>query len=143
MTLNVSVAFEIQCVALFPWCDRVALIPWGVRGQMVQTVYCLLSSGEISSRKREPYYKHSYVGITLPLGFDLHRYIMHINREITHFQGSFWPLPRRLSDAAFKEAEPPTEWLCYMQLNPDGFHCIKDIWCVKAGWQAGPAVQLR
>ncbi|KAJ7853702.1 hypothetical protein B0H14DRAFT_3136801 [Mycena olivaceomarginata] len=30
----------------------------------------------------------------LPPAFDLHRYITHVNRGITHFHASFWPLPR-------------------------------------------------
>ncbi|KAJ6541448.1 hypothetical protein B0H19DRAFT_1268447 [Mycena capillaripes] len=109
--------------------DKVALIPWAPREAWsnVETGFRLLPGGEISSYTGEPYYQHSYSGITLPPGFDLHRYITHINRGITHFHGSFWPLPRLLSDAVFKEAEPPKEWLRYMRLIPNGFHCITSI----------------
>ncbi|KAF7354757.1 Mynd domain protein [Mycena sanguinolenta] len=32
----------------------------------------------------------------LPPNFDLHRYITHVNRGITHFHASFWPLPRNV-----------------------------------------------
>ncbi|KAJ7697536.1 hypothetical protein B0H14DRAFT_3529272 [Mycena olivaceomarginata] len=56
----------------------------------------------------------------LPPGFDLHRFITHVNRGITHFHGSFWPLPRGLSDTAFEAAEPPREWLHYMLVHYDG-----------------------
>ncbi|KAJ6455350.1 hypothetical protein C8R45DRAFT_1111392 [Mycena sanguinolenta] len=33
----------------------------------------------------------------LPPNFDLHRYIPHVNRGVTHFHASFWPLPRKVS----------------------------------------------
>ncbi|KAJ7843929.1 hypothetical protein B0H13DRAFT_2412212 [Mycena leptocephala] len=63
----------------------------------------------------------SVLWTALPPGFDLHRYITHVNRGITHFHGSFWPLPRRLSDSAFEAAEPPPEWLRYMLCHSAGF----------------------
>ncbi|KAJ7661729.1 hypothetical protein B0H17DRAFT_1258637 [Mycena rosella] len=53
--------------------------------------------------------------IRLPPGFDLHRYITHVNRGITHFHASFWPLPRKISDADLDAAEPPDEWIRYAQ----------------------------
>ncbi|KAJ7920183.1 hypothetical protein B0H13DRAFT_2425645 [Mycena leptocephala] len=86
--------------------DKVALMPW-VDGEAWSTV--TYSSGT-----------------TLPPGFDLHRLITHINRGITHFHGSFWPLPRRLSDAAFTAAEPPPEWLQNMRRHAAGFLYVAD-----------------
>ncbi|KAJ7816847.1 hypothetical protein B0H14DRAFT_3475024 [Mycena olivaceomarginata] len=44
----------------------------------------------------------------LPPGFDLNRYITHVNRGITHFHASFWPLPRSISDADLESAKPPS-----------------------------------
>jgi hypothetical protein len=51
----------------------------------------------------------------LPPAFDLHRYITHVNRGITHFHASFWPLPRDISDAELEDPElqPPEEWNSY------------------------------
>lgn len=51
----------------------------------------------------------------LPPAFDLHRYITHVNRGITHFHASFWPLPRDISDAELEDPElqPPEEWISY------------------------------
>jgi hypothetical protein len=49
----------------------------------------------------------------LPPGFDLHRYITHVNRGITHFHASHWPLPRNISDADLKAAEVPEGWAKY------------------------------
>ncbi|KAJ6525994.1 hypothetical protein B0H19DRAFT_1275865 [Mycena capillaripes] len=107
--------------------DKVALIPFA-RGEMgwstqLMTGYCLLPNG----KSPPPYWWHPISctyrasGTTLPPGFDLHRYITHINRGITHFHGSYWPLPRRLSNAAFEAAEPPKQWLHYMRLHHTGF----------------------
>ncbi|KAJ7120237.1 hypothetical protein C8R44DRAFT_853515 [Mycena epipterygia] len=83
--------------------------------------FCLLPDGKMSSSTRNPYYLYSASETSLPPAFDLHRYITHVTRGITHFHGSFWPLPRRLSDAAFEAAEPPSEWIRYMRLQPEGF----------------------
>ncbi|KAJ6507625.1 hypothetical protein DFH09DRAFT_1334423 [Mycena vulgaris] len=80
--------------------DKVALIPFSLRES---------GCGRIAS------------GTTLPPGFDLHRFITHVNRGITHFHDSYWPLPRRLSDADFEAAEPPNQWLRYMRLHHNGF----------------------
>ncbi|KAF8198270.1 hypothetical protein K438DRAFT_1759653 [Mycena galopus ATCC 62051] len=49
----------------------------------------------------------------LPPGFDLNRYITHVNRGITHFHASFWPIPRTVSDAELEAAEKPLEWELY------------------------------
>jgi hypothetical protein len=49
----------------------------------------------------------------LPPGFDLNRYVAHVNRGITHFHASFWPLPRTISDAELESTEAPPEWKEY------------------------------
>ncbi|KAJ7481805.1 hypothetical protein FB451DRAFT_1364907 [Mycena latifolia] len=49
----------------------------------------------------------------LPPGFDLHRYITHVNRGITHFHGSHLAFPRSLSDAELEAAKYPFHWLDY------------------------------
>ncbi|KAJ7614338.1 hypothetical protein FB45DRAFT_1064625 [Roridomyces roridus] len=43
----------------------------------------------------------------MPPGFDLNLYVPHVNRGITHFHASFWPLPRNISDAELESAEVP------------------------------------
>ncbi|KAJ7159935.1 hypothetical protein C8R43DRAFT_948012 [Mycena crocata] len=55
--------------------------------------------------------------LVLPPGFDLHRYITHVNRGITHFHASFWPLPRNISDADLKGAPIPKEWINYAHMH--------------------------
>ncbi|KAJ7679441.1 hypothetical protein DFH06DRAFT_1415594 [Mycena polygramma] len=105
--------------------DKVALIPWGPRQgwSQVQFGFCLLPGSNMLSylpHACEPYYFHDN-DITLPPGFDLHRLITHLNRGITHFHGSFWPLPRRLSDNDFEAAAPPPEWVGYMRHHSSGF----------------------
>jgi hypothetical protein len=109
--------------------EKVALIPWGPREAWsnVMVGFCLLPGGKMFSLEPEPDYCYSASGTPLPPSFDLHRYITHINREITHFHGSFWPLPRRLSDAAFEAAEAPKDWLRYMRLNCNGFQYVTGI----------------
>ncbi|KAJ7614321.1 hypothetical protein FB45DRAFT_1109941 [Roridomyces roridus] len=49
----------------------------------------------------------------MPAGFDLKRYIPHVNRGVTHFHASFWPLPRDISDADMESAEVPSELALY------------------------------
>ncbi|KAJ7175102.1 hypothetical protein C8R43DRAFT_975879 [Mycena crocata] len=51
----------------------------------------------------------------LPPGFDLNRYVTHVNRGITHFHASFWPLPRSMSDADVESAEVPAGWRDYAE----------------------------
>ncbi|KAJ7784330.1 hypothetical protein B0H16DRAFT_1492099 [Mycena metata] len=103
--------------------DKVALIPWGLRqgGAHVDTGVCLLPDGGMSSQQSFPDYFYGDSGTCLPPGFDLHRFITHVNRGITHFHGSFWPLPRKLSDADFEAAKPSERWLRYMRIRPEGF----------------------
>ncbi|KAJ7614319.1 hypothetical protein FB45DRAFT_873872 [Roridomyces roridus] len=49
----------------------------------------------------------------MPPGFELNRYIPHVNRGITHFHASFWPLPRTISDHDLKSAEAPSALAMY------------------------------
>ncbi|KAJ7258159.1 hypothetical protein C8J57DRAFT_1341276 [Mycena rebaudengoi] len=39
----------------------------------------------------------------------------HVNRGITHFHASFWPLPRHISDADVDTAKPPPGWMEYVE----------------------------
>ncbi|KAJ6557579.1 hypothetical protein B0H19DRAFT_1234761 [Mycena capillaripes] len=51
----------------------------------------------------------------LPPGFDLNRYISHVNRGITHFHASWWPqIARNASDADIDSAQIPPGWREYM-----------------------------
>ncbi|KAJ7648474.1 hypothetical protein B0H17DRAFT_1215619 [Mycena rosella] len=108
--------------------DKVALIPFsrGERKALVLTGYCMLSGAKMppSNTWFPTDWTYSASGTSLPPGFDLHRFITHVNRGITHFHGSYCPLPRKLSDAAFEAAEPPKQWLHYMRLHHNGFQSI-------------------
>ncbi|KAJ6602635.1 hypothetical protein DFH09DRAFT_1069019 [Mycena vulgaris] len=53
----------------------------------------------------------------LPPNFDLHRYITHVNRGVTHFHASFWPLPRDISDSALEASEAPDAYCTYFWDN--------------------------
>ncbi|KAJ6507626.1 hypothetical protein DFH09DRAFT_276533 [Mycena vulgaris] len=62
--------------------DKVALIPWTPRQgwRNIMTGFCVLPEGKMPpSYAQEPYYFFCTPG-TLPPGFDLHHYIIHINR---------------------------------------------------------------
>ncbi|KAJ7877115.1 hypothetical protein B0H14DRAFT_3130281 [Mycena olivaceomarginata] len=85
----------------------------------VMAGFCSLPDGKMSSCHSTTSYRTQEAA--LPPGFDLHRFITHVNLGITHFHGSFWPLPRGLSDTALEAAEPPKEWLHYMLVHYDGF----------------------
>ncbi|KAJ7862239.1 hypothetical protein B0H14DRAFT_3134298 [Mycena olivaceomarginata] len=100
--------------------DKLALMPWAdEKFSMVMAGFCSLPDGKMSSCHSTASYRTQEAA--LPPGFDLHRFITHVNRGITHFHGSFWPLPRGLSDIAFEAAEPPREWLHYMLVHYDSF----------------------
>ncbi|KAJ7127618.1 hypothetical protein C8R44DRAFT_873447 [Mycena epipterygia] len=107
--------------------DKVALIPFARNesgwGTHLMTGYCLLPGAKMPPRYGWQPISCTYGagGTTLPPGFDLHRFITHVNRGITHFHGSYWPLPLRLSDADFAAAEPPNQWLRHMRLHHYGF----------------------
>lgn len=117
--------------------EKVAIIPFsrGEREPLVMAGYCVLPG----ATPRAPYtcysmhhpytwkpthYSYNPSGTALPPGFDLDRLISHINRGITHFHGSYWPLPFKLSDADFEAAKPPDQWLRYMRLHPHGFQPV-------------------
>jgi hypothetical protein len=59
------------------------------------------------------YESHKAADYVLPPGFDLNRYVSHVNRGITHFHASFWPVPRNISDVDLESAEPPPGWKEY------------------------------
>ncbi|KAJ6603356.1 hypothetical protein DFH09DRAFT_1458806 [Mycena vulgaris] len=76
--------------------------------------WCKLPSGETSNMQMGTFSASDAADHVLPPGFDLNRYITHVNRGITHFHASFWPLPRTISDADLESAEPPPGWRSYM-----------------------------
>ncbi|KAJ7769838.1 hypothetical protein B0H16DRAFT_1516575 [Mycena metata] len=103
--------------------DKLALMPWDKETwSMLMVGYCSLPDGTTSDCTNNALYRTvDPQEAPLPPGFDLQRFITHVNRGITHFHGSFWPFPRRLSDAAFADAQPPKDWVSYMKMNYDGF----------------------
>jgi hypothetical protein len=49
----------------------------------------------------------------LPPNFDLHRYITHVNRGVTHFHASFWNPPPDISDFDLESAVTSLEYASY------------------------------
>ncbi|KAJ7331338.1 hypothetical protein DFH08DRAFT_307595 [Mycena albidolilacea] len=80
--------------------------------------FCMLPNGKMADTQmwRIPLGPdHSQVrNSTLPPNFDLHRYITHVNRGVTHFHASFWALPRDISDSDLESADPPPEYDSYL-----------------------------
>ncbi|KAJ7801346.1 hypothetical protein B0H14DRAFT_3489671 [Mycena olivaceomarginata] len=73
--------------------DKLALMPWAdEKFSMVMAGFCSLPDGKMSFCHSTASYRTQEAA--LPPGFDLHRFITHVNRGITHFHGSFWPLSR-------------------------------------------------
>ncbi|KAF7352268.1 hypothetical protein MVEN_01190500 [Mycena venus] len=54
-----------------------------------------------------------FADVVLPPNFDLHRYITHVNRGVTHFHASFWEVPRDISDSDLEAAEPHPAYPSY------------------------------
>ncbi|KAF8152846.1 hypothetical protein K438DRAFT_2078958 [Mycena galopus ATCC 62051] len=89
--------------------EKVVLIPWTPHqyGAKLMTGFCLLPGGGIPP----PYTSeanYQFAGTALPPGFDLHRYITHVNSQLQH-------------NALPWAAEPPPEWLRYMLCHSAGF----------------------
>lgn len=104
--------------------DKVALIPrmQNETWTNVKIGFCRLPRVQMSYRQWMLFVDPE---TALPPEFDLHRYITHVNRGITHFHASFWPLPRKLSDAEFDAAQPPPGWYEYMRRHPVRFTGIE------------------
>jgi hypothetical protein len=77
--------------------------------------WCALPGGETSAMQTWVYPASYVAKHVLPPDFDLHRYVSHVNRGITHFHASFWPLPRHISDADVDTAKPPPGWMEYVE----------------------------
>ncbi|KAJ7248091.1 hypothetical protein C8J57DRAFT_1358705 [Mycena rebaudengoi] len=77
--------------------------------------WCSLPGGEVSGTQMWMFPASYAAEYVLPPGFDLNRYVAHVNRGITHFHASFWPLPRSISDADLEAAEMPAGWREYMK----------------------------
>ncbi|KAJ7112942.1 hypothetical protein C8R44DRAFT_796971 [Mycena epipterygia] len=76
--------------------------------------YCILPNGEMSETQMWTIpAKPHLVDTILPPDFDLHRYITHVNRGVTHFHASFWPLPRDISDSDLEIARAPDTYCAY------------------------------
>ncbi|KAJ6560245.1 hypothetical protein B0H19DRAFT_1069918 [Mycena capillaripes] len=79
--------------------------------------YCLLPTGKMADTQQwiipttpnDPRLERT----VLPPNFDLHRYITHVNRGVTHFHASFWELGRDMSDAELESAEQPPVYCRY------------------------------
>ncbi|KAF7335757.1 MYND-type domain-containing protein [Mycena venus] len=72
--------------------------------------WCSLPGDQVSSTQMWQHPCSDVVDHVLPPGFDLNRYVTHVNRGITHFHASFWPLPRNISDADIESAKVPAGW---------------------------------
>ncbi|KAJ7438166.1 hypothetical protein FB451DRAFT_1192819 [Mycena latifolia] len=110
---------DAKCDARSFIIDKVGFIPWAENeGGSVKVGFCRLPGGEISYEGWAlfPTWKPN-----LPPGFDLHRLLTRISRGITHFHGSFWPLPHRLSDADFEAAQSAADWFEYVWWYQPGF----------------------
>ncbi|KAJ7436855.1 hypothetical protein FB451DRAFT_186684 [Mycena latifolia] len=77
--------------------------------------WCILPDGEYSGTQMWVFKTSDAATHVLPPGFDLNRYVTHVNRGITHFHASFWPLPRSMSDAEVERAEAPPGWWEYVK----------------------------
>ncbi|KAJ7161129.1 hypothetical protein C8R46DRAFT_1194446 [Mycena filopes] len=81
----------------------------------VRVGWCLLPGGKTSQSQMWTIPCADALTEVLPPGFDLHRYLTHVNRGITHFHASFWPLSRHwhLSDDDLEYAMVPAGWREY------------------------------
>ncbi|KAJ7461691.1 hypothetical protein B0H11DRAFT_2055546 [Mycena galericulata] len=77
--------------------------------------WCSLPKDELSKTQMWIFPASDAANHVLPPGFDLNRYVTHVNRGITHFHTSFWPLPRSVSDTDLEFAEVPKGWRDYMK----------------------------
>ncbi|KAJ7331336.1 hypothetical protein DFH08DRAFT_1083876 [Mycena albidolilacea] len=71
--------------------------------------FCMLPNGKMADMQMwripiEPDDPH-LTSFVLPPNFNLHRYITHVNRGVTHFHASFWAMSRDISDFALEAAE--------------------------------------
>ncbi|KAJ7656807.1 hypothetical protein DFH06DRAFT_1132034 [Mycena polygramma] len=77
--------------------------------------WCALPNGETSATQMWQFPVEDAADFLLPPGFDLNRYVTHVNRGITHFHASWWPMPRSISDADIESAAMPPGWREYME----------------------------
>ncbi|KAF7368041.1 hypothetical protein MSAN_00870000 [Mycena sanguinolenta] len=76
--------------------------------------WCSLPNGERSAEQGWCYSVSDAAEHVLPPGFNLNRYVSHVNRGITHFHASWVPLPRDISDADINSTEIPEQWWDYV-----------------------------
>ncbi|KAF8187034.1 hypothetical protein K438DRAFT_2019718 [Mycena galopus ATCC 62051] len=77
--------------------------------------WCMLPGGKVSETQMWKLPTKDITHHVLPPDFDLNRYVTHVNRGITHFHASFWPVPRNISDAdlQLESAIMPKGWKPY------------------------------
>ncbi|KAJ6470348.1 hypothetical protein C8R45DRAFT_1015437 [Mycena sanguinolenta] len=79
--------------------------------------WCMMPDGETSRTQMWVHGVSSAANDVLPPGFNLNRYITHVNRGITHFHASWVPLPRNVSDVDIEYMEMPQGWWDYVARN--------------------------
>ncbi|KAJ6455216.1 hypothetical protein C8R45DRAFT_1111593 [Mycena sanguinolenta] len=80
----------------------------------VMVGWCALPNGESSGTQMWEFEASEAAEHVLPPGFDLNRYVGHVNRGITHFHAAWLPLPRNISDADMESMEMPEAWWDYV-----------------------------
>ncbi|KAJ7186648.1 hypothetical protein C8R46DRAFT_277269 [Mycena filopes] len=75
--------------------------------------YCMLPNGKMADTQLWILPIYRLRSLTLPPNYDLHQYITHVNRGVTHFHAAFLNLPRDMSDAALEDAEPSDKYCDY------------------------------
>ncbi|KAF7372771.1 BZ3500-MvSof-1268-A1-R1-Chr4-3g07231 protein [Mycena sanguinolenta] len=79
--------------------------------------WCMMPSGDTSGAQMWVIENSAVAKDVLPPGFDLNRYVTHVNRGITHFHGSWIPLPRNVSDVEIESMDMPQGWWDYVARN--------------------------
>ncbi|KAF7368042.1 hypothetical protein MSAN_00870100 [Mycena sanguinolenta] len=85
----------------------------------VMVGWCDLPNGDTSATQAWCYHVSDAAEHVLPPGFDLNRYVSHVNRGITHFHASWVPLPRDISDDDIESMEMPKGWWDYVKRHDD------------------------
>ncbi|KAJ7728331.1 hypothetical protein B0H16DRAFT_1777737 [Mycena metata] len=75
--------------------------------------YCMLPNGKLADTQLWLISIPRLYSHILPPNFDLHQYITHVNRGVTHFHASFWNISRDISDSELEVAEPPDSYCDY------------------------------
>ncbi|KAF7367611.1 hypothetical protein MSAN_00824500 [Mycena sanguinolenta] len=87
--------------------------------------WCVMPSGETSGPQLWVHQVSEVPEHVLPPGFDLNRYVTHVNRGITHFHASWIPLSRNVSDVDIESMEMPQAWWDYVKRHYDSIAGLK------------------